>query len=92
MLAEIMTNAFLLLYPGWSRGVSTQHPSLLLPREHTAGLSLGPFLLFGHVLSPTHQKQPPLRTLQYGYTWGPIEVLGGGLFLMSEVPLWGTIW
>ena len=26
----------------------------------------------------THKKQPPLRTLQYDYTQGPMVVLGGG--------------
>ena len=32
-----------------------------------------------------HKKMRQPRTLQYA--WGPMVVLGGGLFLMSEVPL-----
>ena len=31
---------------------------------------------------------PPLRTLQQDYAQGPVEVLGGGRFLMSEVHLY----
>ena len=38
----------------------------------------------GHL---AHKKEPPPRTLQYDYAQGPMVVLGGGLFLMSEVPL-----
>ena len=35
-----------------------------------------------------HKKHPPPRTLQKDYTWGPMVVLGGGgLFVVSEVPL-----
>ena len=33
------------------------------------------------------KKHPPPRTLQWDYTWGPMVVLVGGLFLMIEVPL-----
>ena len=34
-----------------------------------------------------HKKAPPRMTLQYCYAQGPVEVLGGGGFLMKEVPL-----
>jgi len=34
-----------------------------------------------------HKKQPPPRTLQQDYAWGPIVLLREGSFLMSEVPL-----
>ena len=34
-----------------------------------------------------HKKLRPPRNLQYDYAWGPMVVLGGGLFIMSEVPL-----
>ena len=34
-----------------------------------------------------HKKQPAPMTLQQGYAQGPTVVLGGGQFLMSEVPL-----
>ena len=36
-----------------------------------------------------HKQPPPPRTLQQDYAEGPTEVLGGGCFLMSEVPLYG---
>ena len=35
-----------------------------------------------------HKKPHPPRTLQSAYISGPLVVLGGGLFLMSEVPLY----
>jgi hypothetical protein len=35
-----------------------------------------------------HKKHPRLRTLQQDYTWGHMVVLEGGLFLISEVPLY----
>ena len=34
-----------------------------------------------------HEKQPPPRTLRQAYAQGPMVVLGGWVFLMSEVPL-----
>ena len=34
-----------------------------------------------------HKNHPPPRTLQKDNTWGPIVVLGGGLFLVGEVSL-----
>jgi hypothetical protein len=34
-----------------------------------------------------HKKAPPPRTLQHAHASGPMLVLGGGRFLMSEVPL-----
>ena len=34
-----------------------------------------------------HKKQPPPRTLKWAYAQGPTVALGGGKFLMSEVPL-----
>jgi len=34
-----------------------------------------------------HTEPPPHRILQKAYAWGPMVVLGGGRFLMSEVPL-----
>ena len=36
-----------------------------------------------------HKKLPPPRTLQWADAYGPRAVLGGGQFLMSEVPLYG---
>ena len=33
------------------------------------------------------EKQPPRRTLQKPYAYGPMVILGGWVFLMSEVPL-----
>ena len=36
-----------------------------------------------------HKKHPPPRTLQWDYTYGPMVILGGVLFLMSEVLLTG---
>ena len=37
---------------------------------------------------PAHKKHPPHRTLHKDYALGLMVVLGGGgLFLMSEVPL-----
>ena len=38
-----------------------------------------------------HKKRPPRRTLQYDHPQGPMVTLGGGLFLMSEVPLYGPL-
>ena len=35
----------------------------------------------------SHKKQCPLRALQWDYAYGPIVFLGGGQFLISEVPL-----
>ena len=35
-----------------------------------------------------HKKQPPPRTLQEDNVEGPLVVLGGWVFLMSEVPLY----
>jgi len=37
-----------------------------------------------------HKKTPPARTLRQE-TWGPVEVLGGARFLMSEVPLYAML-
>ena len=37
-----------------------------------------------------HKKQPPRRTLQYPYAQGPMVVLEGWVFLVSEVPLQGV--
>ena len=37
-----------------------------------------------------HKKTSSLKNLEYDYAWGPMVVLGGGRFLMSEVPLWPT--
>jgi len=34
-----------------------------------------------------HEKQHPPRALQLDYAYGPMAVLGGGLFLISEVDL-----
>jgi len=34
-----------------------------------------------------HKKPPHPRTLQWDYAYAPVVVLGGALFLMSEVPL-----
>ena len=34
-----------------------------------------------------HKRPQPHRTLQKDYAYGPTAVLGGGPFLMSEVPL-----
>ena len=34
-----------------------------------------------------HKKLRPFRTLQWDYAYGLTVVLGGGRFLMSEVPL-----
>ena len=34
-----------------------------------------------------YKKPPPRRTLQQEYARGPMVVLQGGLFFMSEVPL-----
>ena len=34
-----------------------------------------------------HKKLPPPRTLQQDYAQGPMVVIRGGRFLMSEVPL-----
>ena len=34
------------------------------------------------------KKTPPPRTLQQAYAQGPVVVLGGGRFLISEVPLY----
>ena len=33
------------------------------------------------------KKTPPPKTLQSAHAWGPMVVLGGVQFLMSEVPL-----
>ena len=38
-----------------------------------------------------HMKQCPHRTLQYPFAEGPMEILGGRVFLMSEVPMYVTI-
>jgi hypothetical protein len=38
-----------------------------------------------------HEKAPPPRTLQWTYAQCPIAVLVGVRFLMSEVPLYGTL-
>jgi hypothetical protein len=35
-----------------------------------------------------HKKPPSLRTLQYDHAVGPMVVLEGGWFLMSEAPLY----
>ena len=35
-----------------------------------------------------HERQAPRRTLQQAYVQRPMVVLGGGLFFMSEVPLY----
>jgi len=35
----------------------------------------------------THKKQHSPRTPQEDFAYGPMLALGGGLFLMSEVPL-----
>ena len=39
-----------------------------------------------------NKKQPPSRTLQKDYAYGPMVVLGGRLFLMSEVSLYAALW
>ena len=36
-----------------------------------------------------YKKSPLHTTLQQALAWGPMEVLGGGHFLMSGVPLQG---
>ena len=59
----------------------TQNPNQILNPE-TGGAVQG-YL--------AHKKQPFCRTLQWAYAWGPMVVLGGGRFLMSEVPLWHTL-
>ena len=33
------------------------------------------------------KKRRPPRTLQQDFSWGPMVALGGGLFLMNQVPL-----
>ena len=38
-----------------------------------------------------HKKLPPPRTLPQAYAQGPRVVLGGGLFLMSEVALYSAM-
>ena len=46
-----------------------------------------------HTLTPDYRgtslirPPPPGRTLQWPYAWGPMVILGGWVFLMSEVPL-----
>ena len=40
---------------------------------------------------PTPEKRPPPRTLQKPYAQGPMVVLGGLSFLMSEVPLYAEV-
>ena len=38
-----------------------------------------------------HKKQPPPRTLQKAYAWGPMVVLGGaGCFLSARYPYKGS--
>ena len=45
----------------------------------------------GHATGVPRSHQPrPLKTLQLDYAQGPMEVLGGGRSLMSEVPLQAT--
>ena len=39
----------------------------------------------GHL---AHEKQPPRRTLQEDQAQGPMVILGGWVFRMSEVPLY----
>ena len=56
---------------------------LYLLRRVAGGLSLQGYL--------AHHQLPPLRTLRYDYAEGPMVVLGGALFLMSEVSLYKTI-
>ena len=34
-----------------------------------------------------HKKRQPPRALQYDYAYGPTVILGGWLFLMSEILL-----
>ena len=53
---------------------STSSPGTLMVTEHLQGYL-------------AHKKMPPPRTLQEAYAWGPTVVLGGGRFLVSEVPL-----
>ena len=51
------------------------------------GVSLGTTysrLLQGYL---AHTKHPPPRILRQDFTYGPMVILGGGLFLMSEAPL-----
>ena len=40
-----------------------------------------------HVLQHIYQPPQSPRSLQQDYAWGPVVILGGGRFLMSEVPL-----
>ena len=37
-----------------------------------------------------NKKQPPRRTLRKPYAQEPMVILGGWVFLMREVPLYGT--
>ena len=56
------------------------------PRSSRGATIYGaPFLLQGCL---AHKKQRPPRTLQWDNAQGPTVVLRGGLFLMSEVPLY----
>ena len=42
--------------------------------------------LLGHLASKN--PPPPPRILQWDYTYGPMVFLGGGRFIMCEVPLY----
>ena len=46
-----------------------------------------PWSIQGHL---AYKKPHHPRTLQSAYAQGPVVVLGGGHFLMSEVPLYLT--
>ena len=50
--------------------------------ENQEGVPSPPSMLQGHQAPlqgyPAHEKHPPPRTLQKDYTYGPMEVPGGG--------------
>ena len=66
----------------------------LLPFRHTFWVAeIDRFGREGHVVWMlqgylAHKKLHPPRTLQQEYAEGPMVVLGGGGFVMSEVPLY----
>ena len=60
----------------------------LLDQAHLELFKVEDFVWGGVQEYLVHKTPPPRRTLQLGYAQDPGVVLGGGRFLMSEVPLY----